>query len=62
MFALTQRIFPRSLVAASLVLASATVASDKHDSAKLVPMDREALRQELSISRGRVVLVNLWAT
>ena len=62
MFALTQRIFPRSLVAASLVLASATVASDKHDPAKLVPMDREALRQELSISRGRVVLVNLWAT
>jgi thiol-disulfide isomerase/thioredoxin len=61
-FALTQRIFPRSLVAASLVLASATVASDKHDPARLVPMDREALRQELSISRGRVVLVNLWAT
>ena len=62
MFALTQRILPRSLMAASLVLASATVASDKHDPTKLVPMDREALRQELSISQGRVVLVNLWAT
>ncbi|MBL6697325.1 MAG: TlpA family protein disulfide reductase [Luminiphilus sp.] len=47
---------------AGLVVASAALASDKHDPAKLVPMDREALRRELSISQGSVVLVNLWAT
>ena len=55
---------PNSLIlaAVALVFATAGLASDQHDPAILVPMDRDALRGELSASEGRVVLVNLWAT
>ena len=45
-----------------LVNAASSLADDPHDPAILVPMDRDALRGELSASEGRVVLVNLWAT
>ena len=48
--------------AVALVFTTASLASDQHDPAILVPMDRDALRGELSASEGRVVLVNLWAT
>ena len=50
------------LAAVTLVLAPASLASDSHDPATLMPMDRDTLRGELSASEGRVVLVNLWAT
>ena len=50
------------LAAVTLVLALAGLASDSHDPATLMPMDRDTLRGELSASEGRVVLVNLWAT
>ena len=50
------------LAAVTLVLAPAGLASDSHDPATLMPMDRDTLRGELSASEGRVVLVNLWAT
>ena len=50
------------LAAVALVFTTASLASDQHDPAILVPMDRDALRGELSASEGRVVLVNLWAT
>ena len=50
------------LAAFTLAVAPAGLASDKHDPGILVPMDRDALRGELSASEGRVVLVNLWAT
>ena len=55
---------PNSLIlaAVALVFATASLASDQHDPGILVPMDRGALRGELSASEGRVVLVNLWAT
>ena len=45
-----------------LVNAASPLADDPHGPAILVPMDRDALREELSTSEGRVVLVNLWAT
>ena len=48
--------------AVALVFTTASLASDQHDPAMLMPMDRDALRGELSASEGRVVLVNLWAT
>lgn len=50
------------LAAASLLCTATAVASEKHDPAILVSMDRDAMREELSASQGRVVLVNLWAT
>ena len=50
------------LAAFTLAVAPAGLASDQHDPGILVPMDRDALRGELSASEGRVVLVNLWAT
>ena len=50
------------LAAGSLFFAAAALASDQHDPAILVPMDRDAMRFSLSASGGRVVLVNLWAT
>ena len=46
----------------TLAVATAGLASDPHDRATLVPMDRDTLREELSANEGRVVLVNLWAT
>jgi thiol-disulfide isomerase/thioredoxin len=46
----------------ALVLAHGALAGDDHDPAVLVPIDRNALIGELSASKGRVVLVNLWAT
>lgn len=46
----------------ALFLAYGALAGDDHDPAVLVPMDRNALIDELSASEGRVVLVNLWAT
>ncbi len=43
--------------------AHGSLADDQHDPrATLVPMDRNTLREELSARKGRVVLVNLWAT
>ena len=48
--------------AVALVFTTASLASDQHDPAILVPMNRDGLRGELSASEGRVVLVNLWAT
>ncbi len=50
------------LAAVTLIFATTGLASDPHDPAILVPMDRDALLGELSASEGRVVLVNLWAT
>ena len=50
------------LAAFTLAAAPAGLASDQHDPNILVPMDRDALRGELSASEGRVLLVNLWAT
>tara|TARA_B100001939_G_scaffold11640_1_gene10145 strand:+ start:37 stop:543 length:507 start_codon:yes stop_codon:yes gene_type:complete len=50
------------LAASTLAVAPVGLASDQHDPGMLVPMDRDALRGELSASEGRVVLVNLWAT
>lgn len=50
------------LAAFTLAVAPVGLASDQHDPGTLVPMDRDALRGELSASEGRVVLVNLWAT
>ena len=50
------------LAAFTLAVAPVGQASDQHDPNILVPMDRDALRGELSASEGRVVLVNLWAT
>jgi len=46
----------------ALFLAHGALAGDDHNPAVLVPMDRNALIDELSASEGRVVLVNLWAT
>ena len=50
------------LAAFTLAMVPASLASDPHDPATLVPMDRDMLRGELSASEGRIVLVNLWAT
>ena len=50
------------LASGSLFFAAAALASDQHDPAILVPMDRDAMRFSLSVSEGRVVLLNLWAT
>ena len=50
------------LAAFTLAVAPVGQASDQHDPNILVPMDRDALRGELSASEGRVALVNLWAT
>ena len=50
------------LAAFTLAAAPAGLASDQHDPNILVPMDRDALRRELSASEGRVAIVNLWAT
>ena len=50
------------LAAFMLAVAPVGLASDQHDPGILVPMDRDALRGELSASEGRIILVNLWAT
>ena len=50
------------MAAVSSFFANGSLADDQPDSATLVPMDRDTLREELLESEGRVVLVNLWAT
>ena len=50
------------MAALGLVHVASSLADDLYDPSILVPMDRDAFREELSASEGRVVLVNLWAT
>ena len=45
-----------------MLLAHGAAAQESHAPDILVPMDRNALLNTLSLNEGRVVLLNLWAT